>query len=242
MNRVTVSPTLKLIFSLLAVSVLGFFFILFQLFIPPSFSQRDQDIVIARGSNTKTIAAQLKKEGIIRSKTFFYIIAKIKGYDRELRAGTFTLSPSESLVSILIQLQTQSGVSNLVRITIPEGYDIRQIGQILESKGLSTQNKFMYYINEKALKTFKHKYPFLADAPAHNLEGFIYPDTYYFAKGETLYTICDTFFNQFKRVILPLWESAPSQKGTPKQRFNFYEVLTMASIVQKEARHTDEML
>ena len=73
------------------------------------------------------------------------------------------------------------------------------------------------------------------------MEGFIYPDTYYFAKGETLYTICDTFFNQFKRVILPLWESAPSQKGTPKQRFNFYEVLTMASIVQKEARHTDEM-
>ena len=68
MNSETTSPLLKLVFSFLAVSVLGFFFILFQLFIPPSFSERDQDIVIARGSNTKTIAAQLKKEGIIRSE------------------------------------------------------------------------------------------------------------------------------------------------------------------------------
>lgn len=213
----------------------------FLLLVPVSLSKAPIIITIPQGSSTSSIAEELKSKNIIRSKGMFKLYAKVLATDKKLRAGMFELKRSDSTLRIVTALGTQTGYTNLVRVTIPEGWTINKIDKALSKSNITEENAFKTYIHTKAKADFITKYPFLEDAPTKNLEGYLYPDTYYFSKGQSPNSITNMILHQFNTQIMTQWNAANEEKGSPKSRFTFHEVLTLASIIQKEARHIEEM-
>ena len=82
------------------------------------------------------------------------------------------------------------------------------------------------------------EFDFLELNPISSLEGYFYPDTYFFDKGVTYRSICYTLLKEFENRILPIWDE---YKSTVPNGLSFHQVLTLASLIEKEARVKSEM-
>lgn len=210
---------------------------------PVSYKQATGKIVsITSGQNVKSIAKELKTDGLIRSETAFYLYARATKKSHKLRAGSFLLYPHQSLRSLVHDLTQKNGVAEMVRITIPEGYAIQQIADLLAEKKLVSAEAFRAYAHHQAKADFQENMPFLKGNPVDTVEGYLFPETYYFPKrAATPKQVTGILLKEFQKRIVPLWEAAEASPGSPKQRFSFHHVLTVASLIEKEARKKEEM-
>lgn len=140
----------------------------------------------------------------------------------KVEAGNYFFDETNSFVEILEKLK--KGKIGYVRVTIPEGFTINKIAERLEEMGVVTRFEF-----EKALNAKKDFYYLV---PENNFEGYFFPDTYYFFKNENPKNVVDKFLNRFL-------EKYPPQDYENKEEF--YKKLIMASIIEKEAGHQEEM-
>lgn len=209
----------------------------YVIYVPMASGKQPRTVAIPYGASTRTIAAILYRHQLIRNQEIFRLYARAHRIDRRLRAGFFVLSPSQSLSKIALLLGQENNVGVLVRVTIPEGLSLTQIGRILESKELTTQTAFVKF-TQRAKPIFQERYPFLEMVPTQNLEGYLFPDTYFFAKGVDVSVIVNACLNQFNKKIVQEWASAT---GDVRQNYSFHEVVTMASIIESEARRPLEM-
>ncbi|MEK9657408.1 MAG: endolytic transglycosylase MltG [bacterium] len=217
------------------------FFLFFLLLVPKTMKSEYRVVDINKGSSVYHISKRLKKQGVIRSSTVFYYYVRFFAKDKHLRAGSFRLSSSQSLVRIVELLQEDSGVAALVKVGIPEGYSIRDIAQVLDKKGMFELEAFYQYASVQAKDIFVAEFPFLKDIPVNTLEGYLFPDTYFFAKGDSMEVVIRTMLREFERNIVKTWQEAEVVKGMPKARFDFHRVLTIASLIEKEAAVGSEM-
>jgi UPF0755 protein len=224
-----------------AMAILGVGLYWFQVYTPATNTDKRVVVDIPQGSSAYSIAKRLEQRGIINSARFFYYHVKISGEASKLRAGAFLLSPGYSPAKIANILQNDSGAANLIRVTIPEGYNIWDIGDVLQDKGLVLSKSFSDYAHTKAKYDFQDEFPFLKAIPLDTVEGYLFPETYYFSPTSTVETIVRTMLKQFETVALPIWESAPTTPGSPKSRFSFHQILCVASLIEKEARVRREM-
>lgn len=187
-------------------------------------------VVIPDGAGTSYIANILEENDVIDSAFKFKILSKIKGYDGDFKSGEYSLKksmkPSE-IASIIIK-----GVSNQESFTIPEGFSIYKIGKTLEEKGICTQSEF-----ESELETGNFDYPFLPkDIDGKDkYEGYLYPDTYNIAKNSTAHDVIkaclDNYQDKYDKEIKKLVDNSGK---------SLKEVMTVASIVEREAVKSDE--
>lgn len=189
----------------------------------------EQTVVIESGSSVATIGEQLKEEGLIRSPWAFRTYSRLFAKGGEFKAGTYLVEKPITLKELTRLLQDGSNVAGGVKVTIPEGYVLTQIATLLSEKGLGDREGLLALAQDG-----KFDYEFLAfQKPAgmkYKLEGFIFPDTYYFpeeASNETVWTI---FLDEFEKKVWKELQQAASSKGLKP-----LEILTMASIVEKEA-------
>ncbi|MFA5879997.1 MAG: endolytic transglycosylase MltG [Candidatus Margulisiibacteriota bacterium] len=207
------------------------------IFMPRSINFKYKEIVIAQGCSSEKIAELLKEKKIIRSKLIFLIYVKAFGIEKNLQSGSYILSPSYSLRHMCRVLEGKSGSMLLVRITIPEGYKLTKIADLFEQTGLLSKQEFLDFANNKAKSEFKDKYDFLKLAPSNNIEGFLFPDTYLFAKcNASAKHVFDLFFKQFKKKMIPVWQDSPK-----RQNLDFYQTLILASIIERESYLKEEM-
>ena len=101
-------------------------------------------------------------------------------------------------------MSTQSGDYYLIKVTIPEGYSIQQITDLLDEKSIIDKKEITSYLKNDAKEDFILNYPFLADIPYNTLEGYLFPETYYFKKDEKKETIVKVMLNEFKKNIITL--------------------------------------
>ena len=144
-------------------------YIIQQVYLPAGRDARDYIFHVSKGSGTNVIAKSLYNQGLIKNPFYFKLYVKIFGYEKGLRAGSFKLKPSYSLKKVVGSLVRDSGVAALIKVTIPEGYQITEIAELLESKGVVSKKRLLDYLNNKAYKNFKNKYPFLKFAANNNL-------------------------------------------------------------------------
>ena len=208
---------------------------------PVSVTKNSIVIDISKGSSAKKIAHLLEKKGVIRSSKFFYWHILLNGTGPKLRAGAFLISPSYSPSKIAGVLQKESGAANLIRVTIPEGYNIWDIADVFQSKGLALSKEFSEYAHTKAKYEFQDEFKFLKIIPVDTIEGYLYPETYYFSPTSTIPALIRVMLVHFQKMALPAWESASVENGFPKSRFTFHQILTVASLIEKEARVQSEM-
>ncbi|MBU4310888.1 endolytic transglycosylase MltG [bacterium] len=201
--------------------------VIYQLYIPlDSKSPQIKVIEISKGMNAKGIAHLLKEEGLIKNGLAFRVLAKVKGVEDRLQAGEYELSSSMNLSRILSRIKKGETLAH--SFTIPEGYNIRQIAQILEEKGLAEKERFIELTKDsKLISQF--------DIPAKSLEGYLFPETYRVSKGMNEEEIIELMVSQFNKAV-----SEEDRKGAQELGFTFHQIIILASIVEKETSAPEE--
>ncbi|AEY65495.1 endolytic transglycosylase MltG [Clostridium sp. BNL1100] len=187
---------------------------------------------IPMGSDTKTIAGILANEGIISKPQIFTIVSKINGFDGKYQAGTHVLKSGLEFNTIMTIL---TGKPESKKVTIPEGLSYRQIVNTFVKKELATIDKFDY-----AMKYQKYDYDFVKDIKDSNnrefkLEGYLFPDTYEFAMNASEKTIINVMLENFKNKI-----TKEHYKRAKELGMSMDEVITLASIIEREANNTKD--
>jgi UPF0755 protein len=187
----------------------------------PSGSGNDKKIVeIAPGRGFGAIIESLKQAGLIQNSLKFKILARIRGYDKKIRAGEYQLSSSMSPKDIL-EIIT-SGRVYLHKLTIPEGYTMREIAAEIANAGFVSEEEFIKAATDESFIRQKG-----IDAPS--LEGYLFPDTYSFPKGVKAETIISAMLRRYHAVFRSEWKQRAKELG-----FSPHQTLTLASIIEKE--------
>ena len=183
------------------------------------YSFSNKMITIKSGDNFYKALEKLEIKNSLSIKLFVKFNAeKIKKLD----TGSFSFNGKYSVNSIVKTLQESS--SSYVSVTIPEGFTVKQIKERLVKNSVISEEDF-----DKALSEVNDFYYY---TPNGNFDGYFFPDTYQFYKGEDGKSVINKFLNRFL-------EKFPSEKYPDKKYF--YSRLIMASIIEKEAGNKSEM-
>ena len=166
----------------------------------------------------------MAEAGVIRDADLFHLLLRVTGTDKRLQAGYYRLKPAMSIFEIMEQLQ--HGRTTATAVTIPEGFELRQIAARLRDQGLVDYNKFMELALD-ASKVFGDSPPL--EIPIASLEGYLFPDTYRISYGQTEAEIIRQMVGRFSEVVLPAVEGMVGRWG-----LGLHEIITLASIVERE--------
>ena len=187
---------------------------------PGSLATIEQNVAVPPGQGLKATAADLYHRGLIRNVFKFNLYARLKGYDKKIKAGEYRLKPSYSPREILEIMV--SGKVQLYKITIPEGYNLVQIADMMPAAGLGPARQFLEAANSSALAG---EY----GIPGESFEGYLFPDTYHFPRGVGPEKIIQTMVRRFREVFTAEWEKRAREK-----KMTVHQVVTLASIIEKE--------
>ena len=190
---------------------------------------REVSISVKEGSTSADVAESLYSEGLIRNESDFLGILKDNGYT--VKAGEYIFTSGQSAKKIAEQLNKGPNVSS--GIIVAKGDKISSVAQKVEkySKGQISADAFIKQCSNASI--YSAQYPFLKDAGSNSLEGFLYPKTYLPKDGYTA--------DSLVKDMLDAFETEVDQKILDKANLNGftkYQVVTLASIVEKES--TDE--
>lgn len=186
-------------------------------------------VTIRPGTPTKAIADELKDRNLIKNAFAFRLVAKLQGVENSLQAGEYAISPVMPIHQMLTMMS--QGQTAYQQITIPEGYTVDQIAELLAEKKIADPEKF-----KTLAKTFS-LYSYMQATPntKYSAEGFIFPDTYRFAKGITEEELLTIMVKQFDTKLTPDLRQRATELG-----LSIREVVIFASLVEKEAKLSEE--
>ncbi|HQK93556.1 MAG TPA: endolytic transglycosylase MltG [Armatimonadota bacterium] len=184
-------------------------------------------VQIDPGTGARGIAERLERAGVIRSALWFRLAAARSRQDVSFKAGDYVFQPSMRPTEIMRDLV--AGRSVLVPVTVPEGYTLRQIADRLSDAGVVDANDFLAYATQAGPAHISG-----IAVPAKSLEGYLFPDTYFFREGEKPAAICALMIERLGTTL------ARYQQQLDSSAMPLHEVLTLASIVEREAKVDDE--
>jgi UPF0755 protein len=233
----------KYIISILIFSVLTllsyFFYYRIQIDSPLGAENKSVIFTVESGQSSETIAQNLYEQGLIGSRYFFNKYVKDQKLATALKAGEYTLSPILSIKEIAEIMAKGETLSKEREIKMIEGWRIDDMNDYLKKEGVILGDDFKS-ISEQKIKDSKltlGSYAFLRDAPiSANLEGFLFPDTYRIFKNATPEDIAYKMLNNFDAKLTP-----QMRDDLKKQDKSIFEIVTMASIIEKEVRSVDDM-
>lgn len=189
---------------------------------------------IPSGTNTEIIADILYHERLIKSQPAFRFYVRRNDLGQHFIAGQYRLSPGMNVEQITAKLVAGDVYSETTWFTIPEGYNIRQIASRLGEKGLVEEGYFLE-LAESPPAELLERFPFLkgarVDGVDYMLEGYLFPDTYevYTETGEE--AIIELMLARMEQAL-----NAAQLEGLDEMGYTLHEVLTVASLVEREGR------
>lgn len=168
-------------------------------------------LTIERGASLKSIAQEFDQYGVVSNATLFEWITRALGDERHIPAGVYYFSRQDNAVWVAMRILGGDFETAAVRITIPEGSTVDEIAKMLQSK-ITGFNRREFVLRAR--------------------EGYMFPDTYFFRPGQSTEAILSVFENNFRVRLLKVQEDVYNSGRT------LDEVLTMASILEKEASKT----
>ena len=179
------------------------------------------------------VAKQLKDAGIIKYKGLFELYCSVSHAKTKIDPGTYELSTNYDYRALVKKMQVGSGAMVTTKVTIPEGYTMEQIFHKLEDENVCSYDDLM-----DAAANYSYNYSFIDQSmqgDAKRLEGFLFPDTYEFYQGMQASSAINKFLENFHdRITAEMLEKA-DERGMTMQ-----EVVTVASMIEKEAANDDE--
>lgn len=177
------------------------------------------------GSAIRKLANELKAGGVIRSSWHFVLVARLRGYAHQLKAGEYRFS--DNMTPDMILKKIVSGDVDYRKFALPEGYSVYQAAELLDQKGYFKKVAFLAKCRDKSLLARLG----LSESSA---EGYLYPATYNISRGASEEELLEQMIGQFNKVY------AAMQQGKEPPRFSRHEIITLASIIEKEAVSADE--
>ena len=207
-------------------------------------------VQIPEGANVQTIGSTLEKSGLIKHGVIFAFYAKYKNYS-DLKSGYYNLQKSMSTEDIIHELQkggtAEAQEPALANLTIPEGYTIDQMAQAVgqlqgEFKEPLTADAFLAKVqDENFISQEVAKYPSLLESlptkesgVRYRLEGFLFPATYSIKESTTIESLIDEMLAAMDKTLAPHYSTIKSKNLTVN------ELLTIASLVEKEGAKTED--
>lgn len=181
------------------------------------YSGETQNFTVRPGEGFSSVNGRLHQKGIISEPRLFHYYAKYTDKMSSIKAGTYKIEAGQHMGEVLSTLV--DGVPLLTKITIPEGKNLFQIGELLEKNEITTYEEFVKACRSKEMIDHIN-----IDAPS--VEGYLFPETYMFAPKTPAKEVVLTMLNQFKK----------KTKGLDLRVANLsaHEVIILASIVEKE--------
>lgn len=186
--------------------------------------------VPARAS-AKDVAVALREKYLIRSETAFRLLSRLKGVDNRFRTGVHLLSPSLSTPQIISSLVSGDRRLKDVVVTIPEGYSIPQIAQAMQDGLILRPEEFLAAARRESVEPNTVSFPL----PDGSLEGYLFPDTYRFEPDSEPKTVVARMLANFERKAYH-----PLQSEFLRSSLSFPQVITLASMVEREAKLPQE--
>lgn len=195
-------------------------------------------IVIEDGATTEQIAYMLKDEGIIKSPKFFMLFSKLRKSDSMYISGEHFVRPNMAYEAIIHELtSTENELKESVEVTFPEGITIYDAASILQEAGVCAYDDFIFNFNAGGYGfEFENLLPTSSTLKFSRMEGYMFPDTYFFYKDMDPERVCQKIYMNFDQKMTEERLKKMEQLG-----LSLDELVTFASIVQKEAATIDTM-
>ena len=207
-------------------------------------------VQIPEGANVQEIGNSLEKSGLVKHGIIFSLYAKYKNYS-DFKSGYYNLMKSMSTEDIIKELQKggtpEPQAPSLANLTIPEGYTIDQIAQVVgqlqgEFKEPLTAEAFLAKVqDDNFISQEVAKYPNLLESlptkesgARYRLEGYLFPATYSIKESTTIESLIDEMLAAMDKTLTPHYSAIKSKNLTVN------ELLTIASLVEKEGAKTED--
>lgn len=210
-----------LIFILISVAIIAF--VMFSLF--RTVDVPTTNIEVLRGETAGKIATKLHEKGVIRNRDIFYLYVKLSKSATALSYGNYLFEGNLNLLDVHKKLI--SGDVILHKVTIPEGLTIKKTAELLAFQDMGSLEEFIRLGNDAAFAKQ------LTGFEISSLEGFLYPETYYFPSEADERSILTHMVKQYFSVTSNL-------DFKPLPNLDYYQTIIMASIVEREAKHSLE--
>jgi len=184
-------------------------------------------VEVAPGLPFAEVARRLQAEGVVRSAGGLQLLARLRGDVRRIKAGRYDFGEAATPGRILDRLV--AGDVRRQRLTIPEGFALREIAGRVEEAGVGRAEAFLGLARDPA---------FVASlgVEAGTLEGYLFPDTYLFDSGTSEERLLQAMVRQFRSRLAP-----DLVEGAARLGLDPHQLVTLASIIQKEAGNREEM-
>ncbi|MBZ9569500.1 endolytic transglycosylase MltG [Patescibacteria group bacterium] len=208
-------------------------------------SFEEKMFLVEKGQNIFQIAENLEKENLIKHRFYFETYLFLIGKPKKLQAGEYLLFSSMTIPEITRKIVSGDVIKE--KITIIEGWNLRDIGWYLENGGLFQAEELFEIAGFPLIDyskvtdlpppiDFSQEFEFLKDKPKNlGLEGYLFPDTYEISRGESLEEIVKKILKNFEKKLKPeLREEINRQEKT------IFEIVTMASLIEKEVKTQED--
>ncbi len=196
--------------------------------------EKEVTITIKDDYTVEDVAKELKRKGLIENEMVFQIDSILSGAkDMKFVAGEYTLKTNMDTDEMRKTLNLPSNVeSDEVKVTIREGLSLKEIGEVLETKGIILQEEFI-----AACANEKFDYSFLKEIEGREnyLEGYLFPDTYFFTKGMPSRQIIDKMLNRFEEIFNDEYIARAKELN-----LTIDDTVKIASIIERETNQEAE--
>ena len=223
---------LLIIFGVLLLGAGSGFAVLSQLQ-PVGHSSRVVVVDIAEGASLSEVAERFHRQKLIKSDWAFVWMGRLAGSDRKIIPGEYEfhggMEPSNILEKIV------KGEVIQYAVTIPEGFSVRQIADLLHEQRLADREEFLQCTRDPV---FIETLSLSVDGRVENLEGYLFPDTYQFARHVAPDRLIAAMVSRFKQAV-----TEDDRRRAAELGLSLHQVVTLASVVEKEtARHDERTL
>ena len=198
----------------------------------------DGETVTVSRADIGAITDQLYQEGLIKYKFLFKLYSRFSKADQKIVPGQYALDTEMDYRALVTNMGTSSTTRQTVDVTIPEGYTVDQIFRLLEKEGVSTQTKL-----QEMAANWDYAFDWLQAIPLgdyHRLEGYLFPDTYKFYKGEDPKYVINKMLVNFDSKMKEYFELFEAdENGNTKSPYTLQQIVTLASLIEKETDGQD---
>ncbi len=229
----------RLVFAIIMLIIIFILFIIslfFFMLSPVGKTKSDIEYAVESGTTPYEVFKDLEEKNIIRSELFTKLYVKLTGNNVEFKAGTYTINDSMGSIEIIKVLSgTNYSSGEEVSLTFPEGFEIIDFIEIVSSNTNITEDEIKEKLkNEEYTKSLIEKYWFITEDVLdenvyYSLEGYLFPNTYFVNPDGTIEDIINAMLKETERVLNKYREDIE------KSEYTVHEILTMASIIEKEA-------
>ncbi len=186
-------------------------------------------ITVKEGDTAKEIAQELEQSGVIPNRYLFLLKAKLQGSLDQFKKGSYEFHGGMPIEQVIDKLA--SGETMVVRFTIPEGFTLRQMAKRLSEKELVDEKKFLQLTKDFMPYSYMEK----RQNADYTAEGFLFPDTYEVQSGMDEESIMQMMADNLDRRL-----TKEMRNRAAEMNLSIYDLITMASLVEREALYSEE--